>query len=122
MVLAIILMPLGILLGITKVLVTRLDLLNSILAGAAAVFMIRNMGLEARTTWTIFLVTIAIAFVLQHMFKIGKIILGIWGCMAVGILCYLFRDSCPYNVRLMSAGIGMVIAAVMNAVFWVLEK
>ena len=66
--------------------------------------------------------TVLLAFVLQHMFKIGKIVLGIWGCIAVGILCYLFRDSSPYNARLMAAGIGMVIAAVMNAVFWMLEE
>lgn len=47
---------------------------------------------------------------------------GIWGCIAVGILCYLFRDSSPYNARLMAAGIGMGIAAAMNAVFWMLEE
>lgn len=50
------------------------------------------------------------------------IVLGIWGCIAVGILCYLFRDSSPYNARLMAAGIGMGIAAAMNAVFWMLEE
>ena len=121
MMLAVILMPLGILLGIAKVLVTRLDLLNSIMAGAVPVFMVRNMGLDARTTWIIFGVTALLAFVLQHMFRIGKIVLGIWGCIAVGILCYLFRDSSPYNARLMAAGIGMGIAAAMNAVFWMME-
>ena len=35
---------------------------------------------------------------------------------------YLFRDSSPYNARLMAEGIGMVIAAVMNVVFWMLEE
>ena len=120
MMLAVILMPLGILLGIGKVLVTRLDLLNSIMAGAVPVFMVRNMGLDARTTWIIFGVTALLTFVLQHMFRIGKIVLGIWGCIAVGILCYLFRDSSPYNARLMAAGIGIVIAAVMKAVFWMM--
>ena len=98
-----------------------LDLLNSIMAGAVPVFMVRNMGLDARTTWIIFGVSALLAFVLQHMFRFGKIVLGIWGCIAVGILCYLFRDSSPYNARLMAAGIGMVIAAVMNAVFWMME-
>ena len=51
MMLAVILMPLGILLGIAKVLVTRLDLLNSIMAGAVPVFMVRNMGFDAKTNW-----------------------------------------------------------------------
>ncbi len=120
--LAIILRPLGVLLGIAKVLITRLDMLNSLMAGAVPVFLFRNMGFEAKTTWIIFAVSALVAFIIQHMFKIGKILLGIWGCVAVGILCYLFRDSCPYNARIVTAGVGMAIAAVMNFCFWILEE
>ena len=120
--LAIILLPIGILLGIAKVLITRLDLLNSLMAGVVPVFLIRDMGIETKTSWIIFGVTTLIAFIFQHMFKIGKILLGIWGCVAVGILCYLFRDSSPYNTRIITAGVGMIIAAVMNMGFWVLEE
>ncbi|WP_022765356.1 hypothetical protein [Butyrivibrio sp. XPD2006] len=119
--LAIILLPLGIILGIAKVLITRLDLLNSLMAGAVPIFLTRNMGLDEKTSWIIFGVAALVAFILQHMFKIGKILLGIWGCVAVGILCYLFRDSSPYTTRIITAGVGMVIAVVMNFGFWMLE-
>ena len=54
--------------------------------------------------------------------KIGKVLLGIWGCMVVGILCYLFRDNSPYNIRIVTAGVGVIIAAVMNFGFWMLEE
>ena len=120
--LAIILLPLGILLGIAKALITRLDLLNSLMAGAVPVFLTRNMGFEAKTSWILFGVTAIVAFIIQHMFTIGKILLGIWGCMAVGILCYLFRDNSPYSIRIVTAGVGMIIAAVMNIGFWMLEE
>ena len=118
--LAIILLPLGIILGIAKVLITRLDLLNSLMAGAVPVFLIRNMGFETKTSWIIFGVTTLVVFILQHMSKIGKILFSIWGCVAVGIICYLFRDSSPYNTRMITAGVGMAIAAVMNFGFWIL--
>ncbi len=120
--LAIILLPLGILLGIAKVLITRLDLLNSLMAGAVPVFLIRNMGFETKTSWIIFGATALVAFIIQHLFKIGKILLGIWGCVAVGILCYLFRDGCPYNTRVITAVVGIIIAVVMNFCFWMLEE
>ncbi|SFC55546.1 hypothetical protein [Butyrivibrio sp. YAB3001] len=120
--LAIILLPIGILLGIAKVLITRLDLLNSLMVGAVPAFLIRNMGFETRTSWIIFGATALMAFIIQHMFKIGKVLFGIWGCLAVGILCYLFRDSSPYNTRMITAGVGMAIAAVMNFGFWMFEE
>lgn len=85
-------------------------------------FLTRNMGFDAKTSWIIFGVTVLVAFAIQHMFKIGKILLGIWGCVAVGILCYLFRDSSPYTTRIMTAGVGMVIAAAMNLGFWMIER
>ena len=112
--LAIILLPLGILIGIAKALIIRLDLFNSLMAGAVPVFLIRNMGFETKTYWIIFAVTAIIAFIIQHMFKIGKVLFGIWGCVAVGILCYIFRDSSPYNTRIITAGVGMAVAVVMN--------
>ena len=112
--LAIILLPIGILLGIAKVLITRLDLLNSLMAGAVPVFLIRNMGFETKTSWIIFGATALVAFIIQYMFKIGKVLLGIWGCVAVGILCYIFRNSSSNNTRIITAVVGMAIAVVMN--------
>ncbi len=91
------------------------------MAGAVPVFLIRNMGFDSKTTWIIFGVSTLVALILQHVFKIGKILFGIWGCAAVGILCYIFRDSSPYNARIMTAGVGIIIAAVMNFCFWMLE-
>ena len=122
MLLAVILMPLGVLMGIAKVLLTRLDLLNSIMAGTVPVFIVRNMGLDTKTNWIIFGLTVLIAFAIQHLFNAGKIVLGIWGSIAVGILCYLFRDGSPYNERHIIAGIGAVIAAAGNVVFWMTEE
>ena len=120
--LAIILLPLGILLGIAKVLITRLDLFNSLMAGAVPVFLFRNMGFEKKTSWIIFGITALMAFIIQHLFKIGKILIGIWGCVAVGIFCYLFRGGSSYNIRVITAYVGMVIAGVMNLGFWLLEE
>ena len=117
----IIMLPVYLIMFIVTTLLARFDLLNSVFVGAIPVFLTRNMGLDAKTTWIIFGVTALTALILQHALKIARIICGIWGCISVGILCYLFTAGVSMRTRTIVMAVGVGIAIFHNLGFGIKE-
>ena len=114
----IILLPVYLIMFIATTLLARFDLLNSVFVGAIPVFLTRNMGLDTKTTWIIFGVTAVTTLVLQHALKVARIICGIWGCISVGILCYLFTSGVSSKTQIITVVVGVAIALFLNLGFW----
>lgn len=104
---------------IATTLLARFDLCNSVFVGAIPVFLTRNKGLDTKTTWIIFGVTALTALILQHALKIARIICGIWGCIFVGILCYLFTSGAAMKTQIITVIIGVAIALFLNIGGWI---
>lgn len=115
----IIMLPVYLIMFIVTTLLARFDLLNSVFVGAIPVFLTRNMGLDTKTTWIIFGVTAVTALILQHVLKIFRIICGIWGCISVGILCYLFTSGAAMKTQIITVIIGVAIALFLNIGGWI---
>jgi hypothetical protein len=73
----IIMLPVYLIMFIATTLLARFDLLNSVFVGAIPVFQTRNMGLDAKTTWIIFGVTVVIALIILMLNSIAIIIISI---------------------------------------------
>ncbi len=114
----IIMLPVYLIMFIVTTLLARFDLLNSVFVGAIPVFLTRNMGLDTKTTWIIFGVTAVTALILQHVLKIFRIICGIWGCISVGILSYLFTSGVSTRTQIITVVVGVVLAFFLNLGFW----
>ena len=108
--------------GILAFLLLRIDILNSVVISTVPLLYAISKGYDGRICLAAFIISSLIAFFLQKYFAIARIICGIFTCFVVVFFCWDFRQHDTMQIKLITMGIGLVVAAFLNIRFWYVKE
>ena len=104
--------------GLIGYLIVRVDILNSLLISTLPMILLKDQVWNWKMNLGIYIAIAFVIFVMEHTFSAVRLLCSIFGCFVVGLICYGIRIHDPLNVRIITMGIGFLIAAIMNRVNW----
>ena len=104
--------------GIVTFLLVRIDILNSLVISTVPLLYAISNGYDGKICLAAFIISSLIAFLLQKYFAIARIICGIFTCFVVVFFCWDFRQHDTMQIKLITMGTGLAIAAFLNIRFW----
>lgn len=74
---------------------THFDVVNSMLIGGLSQFFVRNYEWSISSRWILFFVVFMVCEIIQHSFKIGRILFTVFSVYTAGMLSTVFmpRDA-----------------------------
>ena len=99
-------------------LISRFDILNSLLTGLLVFMLTCKNEWSNGTNWLIFLIVVAIAMLLQHRFKIMRIVFGVFSSLIVAFLGYEWMAYDSIRTQYLVTAICFTVAGLLNISSW----
>jgi hypothetical protein len=103
-------------------LITHFDVTNSLLFSGMVQILTYKQEITSSVRWIMFFGIFFVCLVLQHAFKVGRIIFTIFSIVAFGFLAAIWKEYGSTMAQLTAVGVWMLIAGILNFVSWVTMK
>lgn len=103
-------------------LITYFDFTNSILFSGMIQLLTIKQEITTPVRWIMFLGIFLVCLILQHTFKVGRIIFTVFSVLVFGILGYAWKDYDTKMAQYLAMAVWMLVASVLNYVRWVTMK
>lgn len=99
-------------------LIRRFDVTNSLLVSGAVQLVTIHNPISTGIRWVIFIGIVLVSFVLQHSFKVFRVIFALASVFATCFLAYAWKHYDSAHDQNMAMLISSVIVAALNIISW----
>ena len=110
------------LITVATFLITHFDFTNSILFSGLIQLLTIKQPIDTPVRWIMFLGIFLVCLILQHSFKIGRIIFTVFSVLVFGLLGYMWKEYDSKASQYLAMAVWMLVAGVLNYVRWVTMK
>lgn len=99
-------------------LLSRFDILNSFLASLLFYMLTWKNDWSSGTHWLLFFIITAVVMVLQHQFKVMRIVFGIFSSLTIAFLGYEWMSYDSVRTQYFVTAICFTVAGLLNISSW----
>lgn len=99
-------------------LIARFDVTNSLLAGIVVELATYQVDITTGWRWAMFIGIFGVCFILQHVFKVARIVASVFSVIIIGLIGYMWRNDIAEAQRNIIMLICMLVAAALNFCSW----